>query len=1106
MKNNCNRRGRLFTRCWIQMLAFLAITISSITMVIGEELVVEDEEIISFFDNETEALEPYYDDKYNMYENPLAANDNVSEEDMLIEENADYLEENETEGYLLDGEADISEYMDDDTLEEQSENINNYDELNMETQFAQESVKMQNTAEMEENADDFNPEKIGYSYNYGMCGDNLSWVLDLEGTLTISGTGDMINWRLPEDCPWFNSRYLIKKIILNTGIENIGDYAFYECSNLLDVKIPNGVISIGNNSFQYCKNLKDVQIPSSVMSIGRVAFSECSSLNNIMIPPNVTVINDQTFGYCSALTTIVLPSTLTRIGDFSFRNCYNLKNVSIPSDVTSIGMGAFADCSELTSIIIPSGVTSISDFLFIRCSKLTSITIPQNVTIISSGAFEECDSLTNITIPSNVETIGQIAFAGCQNLRSITISSSVSRIAPMAFSCCAALQDVYYTGSEEKWNDITIGKENESLINAKHHFSCGQNIVFYAGTNRKMTYGIADILSWQSSSVYNPYLAEILAGFSDAAYSKGDIEKTYDSFGFVNLLTENYDMRTYGLDDVGYCFGEKTLNDGTTMILVSLRGSLWFNDTALDWMSNFNLGSKAMLINGFHRGFYLAEEKVLSALKNYLGGTLDPSVKYVITGHSRGAAVGDLLEYKLSKEGISRDNIYGYNFACPDVGSFNDIDWHNMSQSNIFNINNQADPVSLLPGNLMDSIQISTNTILNFPLAHPHWGKIGISKWFFYKHFLIAIDAHKCENYIDFLGNHYALSGYFDRALIPPVGLKAVIRCPVDVLVKDQNGKTIAAVVNNVPQYYDSAWGDIIIFTDGEEKSIFINGDKQVSFHITGTGEGKMTFILDRNGLGEGQDSTGVKYFTNVGVKDGKEFVSSVTTDDTIMDTRLFVEDKGIQIAEIETTGEEKIFLQPASIKSLTNTVNGTVLKWNVVSNIDAYEIWRSSGGKAKKIATISNNKNSFTDKSTKKKWGMTYSYFVRTKKGSVLSEHGSGAVIKRLAPMRITSLKNNKSKTITVKWKLQTGKNMASGYQIQYATSKNDLKKQKGSFKKITVKGKKTLSRALKKLEKGKTYYIRIRAYSDCQNSITKKKVRTWSAYSTIKKIRVVR
>lgn len=184
----------------------------------------------------------------------------------------------------------------------------------------------------------------------GTCGDNLTWNLDENGTLTISGTGDMKDYRLintnsdlvPFNSPWCSQRSSIKNVHIN-----------------------NGVTSIGSMSFVDCVNLANINIPNSVTSIGRCAFGECTSLTSITIPNSVTSIEDFAFSGCTSLTSITIPNSVTSIEGWAFSDCTSLRSLRISSSVITIWHNAFGDCSNLNSIFFDGyapEVPETSDF------------------------------------------------------------------------------------------------------------------------------------------------------------------------------------------------------------------------------------------------------------------------------------------------------------------------------------------------------------------------------------------------------------------------------------------------------------------------------------------------------------------------------------------------------------------------------------------------------------------------------------------------------------------------------------------------------------------------------------------------------------------------
>ena len=260
-----------------------------------------------------------------------------------------------------------------------------------------------------------------------------------------------------------------------TGLTSIGESAFWVCSGLTSVTIPNSVTSIGEAAFSGCSGLTSVTIPNSVTSIGVHAFEGCSSLTSVTIPNSVTIIKEYAFYDCSGLTSVTIPNSVTSIDSYAFEDCSGLTSLSIPNSVTSIGEGAFNGCTGLTSIVVESGntvydsrgncnaiietstntlivgckntvipnsVISIGNHAFQGCSGLTSVTIPNSVTSIGENAFFECTGLTSVTIPNSVTSIGWYAFSGCSGLTSVTIPNSVIRIGWVAFAWCEGLTSI----------------------------------------------------------------------------------------------------------------------------------------------------------------------------------------------------------------------------------------------------------------------------------------------------------------------------------------------------------------------------------------------------------------------------------------------------------------------------------------------------------------------------------------------------------------------------------------------------------------------------------------------------------------------------------------
>ena len=276
----------------------------------------------------------------------------------------------------------------------------------------------------------------------GTCGDNLTWKLDDEGTLTISGKGAMTEWVNIDSAPWKTYSNTINKVVIQPGVTSIGKNAFSLCTNLESITIPKSVTSIGWGAFQECGSLKSITIPEGVTSIERSVFYECSSLTSITIPKSVTSIGWSAFQGCSSLKSITIPEGVTSIEWGAFQGCSSLMSITIPESVTSIGEDAFYGCENLRSITIPEGVTSIGWKAFKGCSRLMSITIPEGVTSIGDSAFEACRGLTSISLPESVIKIGNYAFKSTALTGKFVIPSGVTKIGDGLFENCQKLTEV----------------------------------------------------------------------------------------------------------------------------------------------------------------------------------------------------------------------------------------------------------------------------------------------------------------------------------------------------------------------------------------------------------------------------------------------------------------------------------------------------------------------------------------------------------------------------------------------------------------------------------------------------------------------------------------
>ena len=376
-------------------------------------------------------------------------------------------------------------------------------------------------------------------YGRGACGENVNWVMTLDGTLTISGTGEMADYSGSDNfVPWASAQEYIQSVVIESGVTSICSGAFHGCTVLTSVTIPGSVTDIGGSAFEGCTGLTRVVLPHGVTSIGMYAFDRCSALTDVTIPNSVTMIGDGAFYGCTGLANVTIPDGVTSIGDYTFEDCSSLTSVTIPDSVTSIGYRAFYTCKALTSVTIPGGVTKIGDNAFYGCNALTDIyyggygidwlkaggghdRAPENaavhfkddlygkgacgenvdwvmtaggtLTISGTGAMADCkwnsapwaracSEITSIVIGDGVTSIGNNAFQYCSSLTGAAIPGSVTAIGSSVFYGCDALTDIYYGGYGINWlataghNDVPNGTAVHFKDDLYGKGACGENV------------------------------------------------------------------------------------------------------------------------------------------------------------------------------------------------------------------------------------------------------------------------------------------------------------------------------------------------------------------------------------------------------------------------------------------------------------------------------------------------------------------------------------------------------------------------------------------------------------------------------------------------------
>jgi len=288
------------------------------------------------------------------------------------------------------------------------------------------------------------------------------------GTLAISGTGDMEDYTYHTAPPWKDIKDSITAVVIRDGVTSIGNGAFSSHKNLVTITIPGGVTKIERGMFSGCTSLKNIDVSNDnpkYRSVDGVLFSKAKDTlfmyppakeGTYTVPNGTIIIMDKAFDESTGLTAVTIPNGTTSIGNNAFKECKNLKSITIPNSVKVIETNAFSGCGSLGTMNIAANnpvYIIANSVLYDKNRKVVMfgvvgkavLSLPDGVTAIEDGAFSANTSLKSITIPNSVASIGKFAFSGCRNLTSITIKNQKPpTVGPYTFFLLTAVACTLY--------------------------------------------------------------------------------------------------------------------------------------------------------------------------------------------------------------------------------------------------------------------------------------------------------------------------------------------------------------------------------------------------------------------------------------------------------------------------------------------------------------------------------------------------------------------------------------------------------------------------------------------------------------------------------------
>ena len=838
----------------------------------------------------------------------------------------------------------------------------------------------------------------------------------------------------------------LKKITFEEGTTEISSGLFRGCTGVEKINIPDSVTEIESSSFEDCINLVSVNIPDSVKKIGNEAFAGCEKIESINIPDSVTEIGGSTFANCSKLSNVKLSKNLEYMGGRAFGNCEKITQIEIPKSLDRCGdsgyssyQGPFGACSGLKTVIFESGITKIPCYLFEKCTGLEKIDIPDTVTVVENSSFSGCTKLEEVKYSNKLTKIENYGFYGCTLLKKVVMPDTINFIGNSIFQNCTSLTEVHLPKSlKEIPSDTFSGCKKLTTINFPSTLTTIGNSAFSGCESLPEAILLSGVEKIESNAFKNC-----------KAMKKAVVPDTVSSIGSSAF----YGCET--LTDITLGSKLKKIESQTfygCTVLPSIV--IPYNVTTIGDSAFVNC-TKLTQITVPRNTTSIASNAFSYPKKMTMYGPSDCYAQTYASGKGIKYVTQDIHATSVSLD-ITEKTAERYDdfqltatiaplyFTDAVVWTSSNEEVATVSDTGYVEICGVGTAViTVTAGNVKADCKITVPQLIDW----------------------IEFDEDEIELKA---GQTYQLKPYISPS--------------------DATNKKLKYTSSDTKVAEVSASGLVTAKSEGEAKiraAATDGSDEYAVCYVTVTGKAKVTGItLDRTSA---EVKRGEKLTLNVTVSpsyaSNKKVVwKSANTKIATVDANGSVTAKAPGRTKITVTSSENSSYQASCTVTVPYKITYKLNKGkNNASNPSTYY------GKKVTLKNPSRKGYAFagwyTDAKFKKK---ITSISSSAKSDYVLYAKWTKV---KVAKASLTSAKNSKSKQILLKYKKVSG---AKGYEISYST---DKKFKKAVTKKNTAKTSYTIS----KLKKGKTYYVRIRAY---KIDSTGKKV--YGKYSSVKKVKI--